>query len=228
MSVTPRCGYPRYLETRSIGKVEDYRRYDRFQPRWDYFWNHNEAIPNNAVAFYRSGQALVVYRNLMNTICDPMFNNYLCDYDAGDCCTPFTDLDHCPLGSNCECHFTGQTHATFRQEYGCGISGALRLFGDGYCHNLLNTPECLFDGGDCCLLKPIAVGPYYNLGTAFCREDIEMENQYSYLVERNASDLWDHQGTKGMKFLHKLPLGQLAECFRTLAGEERRDYLPYA
>ena len=84
ISVTPRCGYPRYLETRSMGHVEDFQRPYRFHSRMDYFWNHNTDFPNNAVAFYRSAQQTVVYRDLMNTICDPLLNNYLCDYDGGN------------------------------------------------------------------------------------------------------------------------------------------------
>ena len=224
ISVTPRCGYPRYLETRSMGEVADFQIPHRFHNRLDYFWNHNTDFPNNAVAFYRSGQQLVVYRNLMNTICDPLLNNYLCDYDAGDCCTPFTDLDHCHLASNCECHFTGRTHATFQQEYGCQINGALRLFGDGYCHNVLNTPECMFDGGDCCLAKPLGSGPFHSLGTNFCREDIETTNQYSYLTPQNTSTRW----IKGMQFMHKIPLGQFSECIRTLSATDRAEYIPFA
>ena len=60
-------------------------------------------------------QQVPVYENIMNAVCNPFFNNYLCDYDGGDCCTPFVDLDACGLASNCMCHFTGKTHATFEQ-----------------------------------------------------------------------------------------------------------------
>ena len=68
-------------------------------------------------------------------------------------------------------------------------------------------------------------GPYHSLGTNFCREDIETVNQYNYLTPRlNTTKRW----IKGMKFMHKIPLGQWAECIRTLSAEERPEYMPYA
>ena len=51
---------------------------------------------------------------LGNTICDSYFNNELCDWDGGDCCTQFTDLDKCGPGDHCTCHLTGKLHKTLK------------------------------------------------------------------------------------------------------------------
>ena len=51
---------------------------------------------------------------LGNTICDSYFNNELCDWDGGDCCTQFTDLDKCGPGDHCTCHLTGRLHKTLK------------------------------------------------------------------------------------------------------------------
>ena len=39
-------------------------------------------------------------------------------------------------------------------EYGCKPSGVTRYLGDGFCNEILNNKECLYDLGDCCLKYP--------------------------------------------------------------------------
>ena len=39
-------------------------------------------------------------------------------------------------------------------EFGCKASGNGLYFANGYCNAILNTAECHYDGGDCCLQRP--------------------------------------------------------------------------
>ena len=38
--------------------------------------------------------------------------------------------------------------------YGCKAVSGTFFFGNGHCNAVLNTPECKYDGGDCCLAEP--------------------------------------------------------------------------
>jgi len=112
--------------------------------------------------------------NIGNTICDSYFNNELCDWDGGDCCTQFTDLDKCGPGDHCTCHLTGKLHKTLKSEYGCRATGNQFYFGNGYCNSLLNVPECRYDGGDCCIQRPVTSSDsnYWIAGVVPCTENI--------------------------------------------------------
>jgi len=65
-----------------------------------------------------------------------------CDYDGGDCCLAEIDDLKC---DECICHQDGSRHPTRL----CWFASI--FVNDTYCDDFLNTPQCLYDGGDCCL-----------------------------------------------------------------------------
>jgi hypothetical protein len=65
-------------------------------------------------------------------------NNVNCDFDGGDCCSPYSCylcFDWC---QDCICY----------EDLNC--NGPLELIGNGHCNDQTNNAECNFDGGDCC------------------------------------------------------------------------------
>ena len=50
-----------------------------------------------------------------NMVCNPYFNNELCEWDGGDCCFFPVDLNACTWGSDCRCHFTGKLSQQFQE-----------------------------------------------------------------------------------------------------------------
>merc|ERR1711962_288402 len=86
--------------------------------------------------------------------CDDENNNFECGYDGGDCCGDDVNTTYC---SECEClEFQETTQAPDGSN--CQIP---HWFGDNYCDDENNNPECDFDGGDCC-------GD--NVNTQYCSE----------------------------------------------------------
>lgn len=96
-----------------------------------------------------------------NGVCEPECNNEHNFYDMGDCCLPTSVVgpdtfcnDHIDgnfsmgvsVMSNCSCHVTNQS-IELSNTIGCRYP---YLVHDFFCHDQSNTPECNYDGGDCC------------------------------------------------------------------------------
>ena len=96
-----------------------------------------------------------------NGVCEPECNNEHNFYDMGDCCLPTSVVgpdnfcnDHIDRNfsmgvnslSNCSCHVTNHT-IELVNTIGCRYP---YLVYDFFCHDQSNTPECNYDGGDCC------------------------------------------------------------------------------
>lgn len=79
-------------------------------------------------------------------LCQGFNNNEECGYDGMDCCRPIIEDSLCS-DNLCRCHLTSVRHPSFK-DYGCNAN--LHLIGDQICDDSLNTPECLYDMGDCC------------------------------------------------------------------------------
>jgi len=72
-------------------------------------------------------------------ICDDGNNHKGCFFDGNDCCRPTKPdwFKHC---KKCKCK---------RKSFKKCVKP--NYFGDGYCDDENNTPQCNYDGGDCCL-----------------------------------------------------------------------------
>ena len=85
--------------------------------------------------------------------CDAFNNNESCSYDGGDCC-PCSCVD----GLTYEC---GSNEYFCKDEGGCldpavmlqfpNCKGDMSYMADGTCTINNNSPECGYDGGDCCM-----------------------------------------------------------------------------
>merc|ERR1711981_517275 len=74
--------------------------------------------------------------------CDDQCNNIDNDFDGGDCCGDDVNTQYCDV---CDCLEMEPTTEPPMDE--CEVP---QWFGDNYCDDGNNTPECGFDGGDCC------------------------------------------------------------------------------
>ena len=81
-------------------------------------------------------------------VCDWWNDFAFCDYDGGDCRTTTTTTTT-PSGITEKVKFDIQI-------YFDPFQGCLKPLwvGDGYCDDQTNTPQCNFDGGDCCAESP--------------------------------------------------------------------------
>ena len=67
------------------------------------------------------------------------------------------------------------------------------LVGDGFCHDMVNNPGCIYDQGDCCLsnittnhctdcecyfLETFAARYYPSLGDGYCNDDTNIEGLF--------------------------------------------------
>ena len=80
--------------------------------------------------------------------CDDDANNYICNYDGGDCCGGFTD--YCYV---CQCiggGVPGGGWGTTAPPTDNGACYKPSWIGDGYCDDSTNSEVCQYDGGDCC------------------------------------------------------------------------------
>ena len=94
--------------------------------------------------------------------CDPEapYNTAVCGYDGGDCCLSTCNedsafgcktkegsvyQDYGPFGFYCIDPAQGDSVIDSR----CDVDDKYQI-SDGKCNKALNTPECNFDGGDCC------------------------------------------------------------------------------
>jgi len=93
-----------------------------------------------------------------DNFCDDENNNPECGFDGGDCCDNTGEGwdNYCSL---CECLEMPETTEPPMEtteepmettEEPMGECAAPQWFGDNYCDDENNTPECGFDGGDCC------------------------------------------------------------------------------
>jgi hypothetical protein len=85
--------------------------------------------------------------------CDDATNTPECGFDGGDCCGENVNSVHC---TKCQC-LTSVTEppiptTTSTSTSTTASSDCIResWVGDGFCDDATNTPECRFDGGDCC------------------------------------------------------------------------------
>ena len=99
--------------------------------------------------------------------CDDFLNNDVCWFDLGDCCSwDENSLAYC---NKCLCHVSTATIPSISimttpvlsqnpELNSCGALGYIDeiALGDGYCDDILNHEDCIFDSGDCCL-DPISV-----------------------------------------------------------------------
>jgi hypothetical protein len=87
--------------------------------------------------------------------CDDATNTPECGFDGGDCCVENVNTDHC---TKCQCLTSGTeppiptTTSTTTSTLTTASPDCIResWVGDGFCDDATNTPECRFDGGDCC------------------------------------------------------------------------------
>ena len=84
--------------------------------------------------------------------CNDATNKEICDYDGGDCCTIFINVEYC---RTCICHEDGKRHLEIGMnitELGpCPIQ---HYKDDGFCDDETNISDCDWDGGDCCREVP--------------------------------------------------------------------------
>ena len=73
-----------------------------------------------------------------NGYCNDETNNVACNFDAGECCGSCISMDYC---IDCLCLDQSNNATSFVNN---------PLVGDGICHDETNTPNCNFDGFDCC------------------------------------------------------------------------------
>lgn len=118
-----------------------------------------------------SGCAVASWKG--DAYCDDINNTPECDYDGGDCCGPnvntwFCDACECldPNGVAVSTMPPATTEDPFTTWINAGGCTVLFLKGDGMCHDFNNTPECDYDGGDCC-------GPNVNTITCSACECLE-------------------------------------------------------
>ena len=97
------------------------------------------------------------WTNINNGYCNGITNTEICDFDGGDCCLPEVNLSDCE-SAECVCHEDGLIH--YEPIY-CEVM----VLGDDICDDTHNTPDCNFDGGDCC--SPSSIMTYCNLCQCF-------------------------------------------------------------
>merc|ERR1712038_2109972 len=74
-----------------------------------------------------------------NGKCDAQNNHAGCFFDGNDCCDKMEGYDQYCQGEGCECHQDAWK--------GCQVPEWAH---DWFCDDVNNTPECNYDGGDCC------------------------------------------------------------------------------
>jgi len=80
-----------------------------------------------------------------DNFCDDQNNNPECDFDGGDCCQEEPADDWANYCQECECFDMPETTESPMDD-----CFAPHWVGDTICDDGNNTPECGFDGGDCC------------------------------------------------------------------------------
>ena len=75
--------------------------------------------------------------------CDDKYNTDKCNFDGGDCCQPELDRTYC---SECICY---QTLADIQLDESSKCDFKTYV-ANGICEDFANTPDCNYDGGDCC------------------------------------------------------------------------------
>ena len=104
-----------------------------------------------------------------------------CGWDGGDCCGQHT----CNLcRPNCECRDTGDTAYDVNDPFGmngleCLDCAASNWYADKYCDDANNTPQCNYDGGDCCGA---------NINRQFCSACQCLDPASPYSINARAND----------------------------------------
>ena len=100
--------------------------------------------------FYNGTCPLGLVISLADGYCHDELNTYVCQYDGGDCCKPLVLGNVC---SQCICFNSngGKVTSTIMPSTKEQCPDYLSHFvGDDQCHDATNTPQCNYDGGDCC------------------------------------------------------------------------------
>ena len=81
--------------------------------------------------------------------CDDVNNNEACFFDGGDCCGGIININFCTV---CQCleGGGGSGGTTTPSETTTGGSCNLGMIANGYCDDINNNLDCIYDGGDCC------------------------------------------------------------------------------
>ena len=78
------------------------------------------------------------------------------------------------------------------KEYGCNAVSGNFFFGNGHCNVILNTPNCKYDGGDCCLADPFGSDHSdHNFGQLPCIESRKNLSVLPFNLENIGSDVMD-------------------------------------
>lgn len=85
-----------------------------------------------------------------NMECNSINNKEACQFDGGDCCRA---LVSCPYEYECSrCHLDSKAHRGYSESGDCpALSTNLPIYGKGVCNDELNTRQCFYDNGECCL-----------------------------------------------------------------------------
>ena len=117
---------------------------------FSYFSNTNKNVSKSTLTSNESYDLLrCKYFDIVGDgYCDDEANTANCDFDEGDCCHPDHDRSIC---TECFCMSPKIVQNCDEYIYHCKMHEWHVDQGDGVCNEQLNSPECYFDGGDCCL-----------------------------------------------------------------------------
>ncbi|CAN0059397.1 unnamed protein product, partial [Ascophyllum nodosum] len=92
-----------------------------------------------------------VVENIGDGNCDGINNKKSCSYDGGDCCrcSCLDGLEYECGSSGFDCLDEGCLDSSIADQLP-DCAGTLLKLGDGNCDGINNTPDCGYDGGDCC------------------------------------------------------------------------------
>ena len=83
-----------------------------------------------------------------------------CGYDGGDCCEETCNHPNCGLFWGYDCKDPSVN------PYAPACTHNYKVINDSLCHGHTNTPECGYDGGDCC--ESTCVGPHCGMWGYSC------------------------------------------------------------
>lgn len=110
-------------------------------------------------------------------VCDDVFNTPECNFDGQDCCHGSTEFCE-----ECKCKVVFN-YTEYQVENHCAFP---QYFGDNICDDPNNTPDCHWDGGDCC--KPEAERMFCTDCICYIENEVESSNMS---CAANASQIGD-------------------------------------